>query len=147
MATRSDPGGYHLVDLRLAGRKTTHKVHHLVLKAFAGPRPEGMEGCHDDGRQANNHRENLYWGTRSVNMLDQVRHGTHQFAKRKRDPWGHLLLTPNIVAAKQRIGYRQCLACDRARSDQQRACKRGVADFDVRAAADRHYQRIMGVAS
>lgn len=58
------------------GKSKTRRVHHLVLEAFEGPCPEGMEACHDDGDGANNRRDNLRWDTHVENMKDQIRHGT-----------------------------------------------------------------------
>ncbi len=57
------------------GVRRTCKVHHLVLEAFVGPRPEGMECRHLNGDPFDNRPENLAWGTRSENALDKVRHG------------------------------------------------------------------------
>ncbi len=42
-------------------------VHRLVLEAFIGPCPTGMEGCHKDDDTDNNHVENLFWGTHLEN--------------------------------------------------------------------------------
>lgn len=52
-------------------------VHRLVLEAFVGPCPEGMECRHLDDDPINNKLENLRWGTRSENMYDSVRNGKH----------------------------------------------------------------------
>ena len=57
------------------GRGNGHYVHHLVLEAFVGPRPEGYECCHKDGNPMNNNLPNLYWGTPAQNDADQSRHG------------------------------------------------------------------------
>jgi hypothetical protein len=70
-----DKRDYVIVDLS-RGTSLTRRVHHLVLKAFVGPRPEGMHGCHNDGDKGNNIRENLRWDTRTNNEADKVRHGT-----------------------------------------------------------------------
>lgn len=51
-------------------------LHRLVLMAFVGPCPEGMECRHLDGNAGNNRLENLCWGTRSDNHKDAIRHGT-----------------------------------------------------------------------
>lgn len=59
------------------GTARTYRVHELVLVSFVCPRPDGLEACHYDGDPANNHRSNLRWDTRSANIFDQVRHGTH----------------------------------------------------------------------
>ncbi len=56
-------------------KKRIH-VHRLVLEAFVGPCPEGMECRHLDGDRTNNRLENLAWGTRKENTADSMRHGT-----------------------------------------------------------------------
>lgn len=54
------------------GKKRANRwVHHLVLEAFVGPRPEGKEACHLDGDPTNNAAENLHWDTHFNNMLDR----------------------------------------------------------------------------
>jgi hypothetical protein len=58
------------------GKVTCRYVHRLVLEAFVGPCPAGMEGCHKDGNTANNHQTNLRWGTKASNSFDTVLHGT-----------------------------------------------------------------------
>mgnify|MGYP001615377444 CR=1 FL=1 len=50
-------------------------VHRLVLLAFVGPCPEGMECRHLDGNPSNNRLDYLCWGTHAENMADTVRHG------------------------------------------------------------------------
>ena len=68
--------GYLGVGLYRDGSETRHLVHRLVLEAFVGPCPDGMECCHYDGDPSNNHVSNLRWGTRAENYADTVRHGT-----------------------------------------------------------------------
>ena len=58
------------------GRANTVYVHHLVMFAFIGPRPVGMECCHYDGDPTNNRLENLRWDTPAGNAADKKRHGT-----------------------------------------------------------------------
>jgi hypothetical protein len=53
----------------------TRDVHRIVLDAFVGPRPDGMECRHLDDDPTNNALSNLVWGTRSENQLDAVRNG------------------------------------------------------------------------
>jgi hypothetical protein len=49
----------------------------MVLEAFVGPRPEGMQACHFPDRSTRNNRlENLRWDTGSENTIDKIRHGT-----------------------------------------------------------------------
>lgn len=52
-------------------------VHVLVLNAFVGPCPKGMEGCHEDGNWRNNEVGNLRWDTHKGNHQDRIRHGTN----------------------------------------------------------------------
>lgn len=65
---------YHVV--KLSDRRTRY-VHRLVLEAFAGPCPPGMEACHRDGNPHNNAARNLRWDTPQGNAADKRRHGTH----------------------------------------------------------------------
>lgn len=64
------------VALRRDGQTFQVRLHRLVLEAFAGPCPAGMEGCHNDGNPRNNALSNLRWDTPLANQLDSVRHGT-----------------------------------------------------------------------
>jgi hypothetical protein len=53
------------------------QVHVLVLEAFVGPCPAGMEACHfPDADPSNNRLPNLRWDTPRENMIDRLRHGT-----------------------------------------------------------------------
>ena len=52
------------------------KIHRLVLEAFIGPRPYGMEGRHKDGNKLNNRLDNIEWATHEVNESDKYGHGT-----------------------------------------------------------------------
>lgn len=69
--------GYLLLRLCLQGSAKTYKIHRLVLEAYVGPCPEGMECRHLDGDRVNNHLDNLKWGTHVENMQDAVQHNTH----------------------------------------------------------------------
>lgn len=55
----------------------------LVLEAFIGPCPEGMECCHNDDDRANNQLSNLRWDTHTNNVKDGYRNG----APRRRKHW------------------------------------------------------------
>ena len=46
------------------------QVHQLVMKAFVGDPPEGMEVRHLNGDPTDNRLENLEYGTRTENILD-----------------------------------------------------------------------------
>ncbi|HET6910528.1 MAG TPA: NUMOD4 motif-containing HNH endonuclease [Mycobacteriales bacterium] len=86
-------------------------VHHLVLEAFVGPRPVGMEGCHWNDDPADNRVENLRWDTRSANQRDSVRNGTHRMARVTHCPQGHPYTPENTYAYP--AGNRACRECRR----------------------------------
>ena len=67
--------GHRYVILCYCNRKLARLVHRLVLEAFVGPCPTGMECRHLDGNSENNSVENLAWGTHAENCADTVKHG------------------------------------------------------------------------
>ena len=67
---------YLSVTLHCNGVKLAQKVHRMVMAAFVGPCPDGMEVCHGDGDGHNNALCNLRYDTRSANVLDKYKHGT-----------------------------------------------------------------------
>lgn len=137
--------GRRTVKLSLRCAPITKVVHQLVLLAFLGPRPDPtMQGCHENGDHADDHLTNLRWDTASSNMLDKQRHGTDHQRNKLCCPLSHALSAPNLVAHRIANGHRVCLACSRARSNEQRATARGDT-FDFKASADDHYARIMAV--
>jgi len=71
-----DSDGYPVIVLRKNNKRISNRVHHLILEAFVGPRPEGMECCHIDGTKRNV-STNLEWNTHSKNILDCTKHGTN----------------------------------------------------------------------
>lgn len=50
-------------------------VHQLIMKAFVGDPPDGMEVLHNNGNPTDNRFENLRYGTRTDNILDVYRQG------------------------------------------------------------------------
>lgn len=57
------------------GGKRTIYVYVLVLEAFVGPRPKGLEACHKDDDRSNNRLSNLRWGTPWSNHVDALING------------------------------------------------------------------------
>lgn len=88
------PDGYHHVLIR--NRKL--RVHHAVLLAFGFARPEGRECRHLDGNPANNHLDNLAWGTRLENAADRQRHGTEPRGEQKT---GHRLTKAQVYEIRR----------------------------------------------
>ena len=74
--TRRGARGYVKANLRKEGIVKDRVVHRLVLAAFVGPCPDGMECRHLNGIRDDNQLANLAWGTRKENMADKVGHGT-----------------------------------------------------------------------
>jgi len=78
-----DKYGHQQIELRKNGKRKYFLVHRLVLEAFVGPCPKGMEGCHNDGNPRNNKLENLRWDTPKNNIKDSILSGTHWFSNNK----------------------------------------------------------------
>jgi len=66
------------VRLFLSGKRQSRMISRLVLEAWVGPHPDGMECRHLDGDPTNNNLSNLKWGTRSETMRDSIQHGTRR---------------------------------------------------------------------
>jgi hypothetical protein len=110
---RSHKKGYLRVSLRLHGGKQAQRyVHRLVLEAFVGPCPEGMQARHyPDPDPTNNRLANLSWDTPSQDNYDRVEHGTHQHAKKTHCKHGHEFTPENT--GTQGNGGRFCRTCSR----------------------------------
>lgn len=67
---------YMRVTLSRNGERCQRRLHHLVLEAFVGPCPDGMEACHGLAGAEDNSLANLRWDTHQANMDDQTAHGT-----------------------------------------------------------------------
>lgn len=131
--------GHIHVELCRDGKNQNVLVHQLVLLTFKGPRPAGKESCHDDGDPSNNWATNLYWGTRSDNMQDKVRHGMHHNAIKDRCRWGHTYALPNLRLSKSQ---RHCGACQNADARARRARAKGLP-YDMTILRAECYARIM----
>jgi hypothetical protein len=83
------------------GIPRTALVHRLVLEAFAGPCPPGMEGCHGDGDSGNNRLTNLRWDTPLANKHDALLHGTR--ARGERIGTGKLT-APDVREIRRQVG-------------------------------------------
>jgi HNH endonuclease len=76
LKTPPNSDGYPQVLLSIRGSKQQHRyVHCLVLEAFIGPCPDGMEACHNNGIPADNRVGNLRWDTHASNLDDVRKHG------------------------------------------------------------------------
>lgn len=64
------------VQLCKDGERKLAFVHHLVLNAFVGPKPSGLEACHRNDNPFDNTLPNLRWDTHTANMQDSIRNGS-----------------------------------------------------------------------
>jgi hypothetical protein len=104
------PDGRCQVNLRVAGVGGGHRVHRLVLEAFVGPCPEGMEACHFDDDSSNNRLDNLRWDTSLANKVDMARNGNgNQNWNRTHCVRGHEYTGENTYIRTN--GNRDCRAC------------------------------------
>lgn len=85
-----DAAGYPRVTIIGMGRV---RVHSVVLLAFVGPRPDGMQCCHNDGNPKNASLSNLRWDTAHANHADRNKHGTSNAGERN----GMRKLTAELV--------------------------------------------------
>lgn len=76
IAKRTMESGYVYVTLIDGKRRKDCRLHRLVLLAWKGECPEGMEACHGDRDKQNNRLWNLRYDTRLGNANDKRRHGT-----------------------------------------------------------------------
>jgi hypothetical protein len=96
--------GYPSVELRGGdGEKRSYLVHRLILEAFRGPCPEGLEGCHDDGDPLNCRLSNLRWDSHRANMHDAIRHGTFRVNIQRGSRHGHAKLTEADIPEIRRL--------------------------------------------
>ncbi|MDQ1111180.1 hypothetical protein QE418_000628 [Microbacterium testaceum] len=126
---------YLSVSLCQGGRPRTVQVHRLVLEAFVGLCPPGMEALHIDDVPTNNAASNLRWGTHAENVHDTVRSGRHSEVRKTRCPQGHLLGGANARSSSDR----SCKACRNGRS--------WARDHRVpftREIGDRYYAALVG---
>ena len=57
---------------------SNHKtIHRIVMLAFIGPCPEGLEVCHNDDDPTNNHLGNLRYDTHQANLRDASLNGRY----------------------------------------------------------------------
>jgi hypothetical protein len=96
----------------------TRKVHQLVLEAFVGPRPPGMECRHLNDVKSDNRLENLAWGSHKKNGEDMARLG--RSARGERHP-------------KARLTEDDIRAIRRRRANGERVCVL-ARDFGINSA-------------
>ena len=87
----------HYLAVTLADKEVRKQVlvHSVVLLAFVGERPDGMQACHFDDDKTNNRLDNLRYDTPKANNADALRNGVKPIRERH----GGAKLTEQDVAA------------------------------------------------
>ena len=87
----------------------TVAAHRMVLSAFVGPCPDGLEACHRNGIRDDNRIENLRWDTHAKNLADRAEFRRNAGVKgATKCPWGHEYTPENTYINKNK---RYCRAC------------------------------------
>lgn len=121
---KNSRNGYWQICLRRDNVPRQRKIHRLVLEAFVGPCPEGMEGCHIDDDPDNNHISNLKWDTHRNNCMERETNGK---PKKSYDlslacSKGHTFSSnPKL----DRNGHRVCETCYKSRNERRNLKYRG----------------------
>ena len=136
MSQHSNENGYFYVMASKHGQTKRIWVHRAVLEAFVSPRPSGMVTMHLNNDPADNHLENLKWGTQAENIRQCVEEGRQANLRKTHCPRGHLLAEPNLVRHIAKEGRRACLCCYQA---TRKYSLKKYGEEVVRAEADRRY--------
>jgi hypothetical protein len=75
-----DSSGYLIVRLSEGGKCKNGYIQRMVLRAFVGEPPEGMECAHLDGTRTNNRINNLAWVSIKENASHRKLHGSENTA-------------------------------------------------------------------
>jgi hypothetical protein len=107
--SRFSSDGYETVALCRGQTRKTAFVHHLVMFAFVGARPEGMDINHIDGVKANNCLSNLEYITHKENIYHAISIGV-SFGVRGEENYGVKLSEQKVRDIRRRCaaGERYC---------------------------------------
>lgn len=97
-----DGKGYRTIRFSRDGSKSMYRVHRLVMLAFVGPCPPGMEVAHADGTQDNNKLTNLRYATPWENSQDKHIHGTIPDRRGGRNP-GAILTSIQVRSIRRLV--------------------------------------------
>lgn len=104
------------------GRRKQWYVHRLVLFAFVGPCPEGLEGCHNNGDGSDNRLSNLRWDTQQSNRQDTLSQGRDHHASKTHCIRNHEFSEENTRVRVR--GGRTCKACKKIQDAEYRERRR-----------------------
>lgn len=125
---------YPTVRLSIDKVAKTWPVYRLVMLAFVGPLPDGMQTRHLNGNALDSRLVNLKYGTAVENAADKVLHGTARtrLTVATHCARNHEFTEENTYRDHQ--GVRSCRTCMRAngREAKRRQRLRGIAADDPR---------------
>jgi hypothetical protein len=134
------PNGYSKVCL---GGVNWRLVHRLVLTAFVGPCPDGMECLHGNDVRTDNRLANLSWGTHEENQQGAVERGRNYEAAKTHCPRRHPLTGANLDPGHAKRNHRMCRACIKAYRRARWNRMNGHVVPDLQEESDRMYAEIM----
>lgn len=124
MVPVDDGKGYLRAGLTRRNRKAHHRIHQIVLMAFVGPCPDGLEVRHLNGIKTDNRLENLQYGTKWENVQDILKHGNHGMKNRVNCKNGHPLVWSDgrnqrycPICTREKDRQYQFEACARSRQE------------------------------
>lgn len=130
--------GHKHVTLCRPGETQCFQVHILVMLAFVGPRPDGMQTRHRNGIPDDNRLENLIYGTPGENSRDRDKeHHRNYNLNKTRCPQGHPYDEENTYVVPA-TGVRQCKAC-RAGARPTGKCLKCERQAKSRNLCQKHY--------
>lgn len=132
--------GHLRVSLQHLFRREAVSVHRLVLLAFVGPCPPGMQALHEYDVAGDNRLVNLRWGTPKENVADAFRNGRRVEATECKR--GHPLAEPNLyVYSDGRCECRECRLENNRRNRPEKTPERRARHNElqrIRRAAKAH---------
>jgi hypothetical protein len=82
-------------------RKKRFYIHRLILEAFVGPCPKGLECCHENDNPSENQLNKLRWDTNKNNRSDMIK---NQRSTRGTKHWGTILNENSVREIRQLAG-------------------------------------------
>lgn len=100
LKTRIGPDGYCVAFLSYSCKVKAKRIHAIVLEAFIGPRPLGMQANHKNGIKTDNQPKNLEWVTLRENIAHATRNGLVPSGE---NHWNSKLKERHILEIRKRI--------------------------------------------
>lgn len=115
------------------GQKRRYRVYLLVAAAFIGPRPDGLEVCHNNGDKSDNRAVNLRYDTRNANGRDALIHGQYRWVGKTHCIQGHEFTEANtylrvtLSSDGHEKHHRSCRTCRKENHRRESLARRAAA--------------------